>query len=353
MSVYKRKKTGTWEFRKTIRGVKYYRSLPEAQNRPQAEVAAAQILREIYEGRYGKEGHEIGSTDFIKFCREVYLPDIKERLRQAKNHTYKVETLCRYFKGKKLKDITLIAIQGYRRKRLAEDSHFKRPRQASTVKDEISVLSGILNMAIDAELLGLNPCRKLKWGKGQTGSSRERVLSDDEEKKLMPQLERFPETRMAVVLSLNTGLRRMGILQSKVSGVDERERTLSYIAKGGKVRVVPLNSVAWAVMEELLKQPTSDGFLFHKRTGHNLSAGDGAFQLAVRRAGIKDLHFHDLRHTFCTRVKIHADAFTVRDLMGHEDVETTGIYANTPSADMVRAVESLVGGKVLKFERVS
>lgn len=93
--------------------------------------------------------------------------------------------------------------------------------------------------------------------------------------------------------------------------------------------------------------------LFHRPTGHNLSAGDGALQLAVRRAKSDDLHFHDLRHTFSTRVRAFTDSFTVRDLMGHKKVDTTDIYATTPPADMRTAVEAMANRrKALAFKTV-
>jgi integrase len=183
-------------------------------------------------------------------------------------------------------------------------------------------------------------------------SSQVGTEQDEEEERLMPQLERFPETRAAVILTLNTGLRKMGILTRKVSDVDAQNRTLRYIAKGGGVKHAPLNPQAWAVIEELMEHPTKEGFLFHSRKGHSLSAPRGAFQLSVARSGITDLHFHDLRHTFSTRIRNLTDAFTVRDLMGHKDVNTTNIYVEESLSDMRKAVEALSSrGKVIEFKR--
>ena len=70
-NVYQRLDTGTWQFRKTIRGSKYYESIPEATTKAQAEVAAARILLKIYEGKYGREAGESGSRDFSDFCKKV------------------------------------------------------------------------------------------------------------------------------------------------------------------------------------------------------------------------------------------------------------------------------------------
>lgn len=340
MGVYKRK--GKWEVRLQMNGVKYYRQVPEANNKGQALVAEATLRKEIYEGRYGKEGGVIGTTDFKEFCERVYLPDIRSRLRQWKNEQYKVGTLCRFFSGKRFRDITPMLVQGYKRHRLSAETQYKGKRKASTVRGEILTLSAIFNMAIDNDLIGANPCRKVKWARGEAVSRRDRVLSHDEEDQLMPQLEIFFEVKAAVIIALNTGLRRMGILTLKSSDVNFTARTLTYTAKGGRRRTMPLNAEAVAVLQEMAKSPAAGGFLFHNRTGHNLSAAGGAFKLAVKRAGLQDLNFHDLRHTFATRVRLHTDAYTLRDLLGHSKVDTSNIYVNTaPMEEQRGAVDAL------------
>lgn len=207
MGVYKRKDTARWEIRLQIRGVKYHRSVPEAQNKQQALIAEATLRREIYEGRYGRDGQEIGSTDFVKFCKEVYLPSTKDRLRQWRTCEYTVLMLCAYFRGRRLKDITPMLIEGFRRKRLSEKTQYKRLRKPCTLKMEITVLSSIFTLAQDNELVGLNPCRKLRWKREETRRCRERVLDADEEKHLMASLLHYPEARHAATLALHTGLR--------------------------------------------------------------------------------------------------------------------------------------------------
>ena len=127
-------------------------------------------------------------------------------------------------------------------------------------------------------------------------------MTYEEEERLMPELARFPHACAAVVLALNMGLRRMGILRLRADDVNLIKRTLSYTAKGGKVRFVPLNAEAASTLEPLLKEATPNGYLFHRRTGHYLSPRAGAFQLAVKRAKIEDLHLHDLRRTCATRL---------------------------------------------------
>ncbi|HYG81842.1 MAG TPA: tyrosine-type recombinase/integrase, partial [Pyrinomonadaceae bacterium] len=104
---------------------------------------------------------------------------------------------------------------------------------------------------------------------------------------------------------------------------------------------VPLNPVAQKVVRDLMSRPTSDGFLFHSRTGNSLSHKQGAFQSAVSAAEITDLHFHDLRHTFSTRMRALTDPFTLKELLGHSKIETTEGYVTPSMAEMKAAVEGL------------
>jgi integrase len=105
----------------------------------------------------------------------------------------------------------------------------------------------------------------------------------------------------------------MEILNICCQDIDLSGCKVSVIGKGGKKRIVPLNPIAEKAVRELLQRLTSDGFLFHSRTGNTLSHKQGAFQSAVVAAKIEDLHFHDLRHTFSTRLRQFTDAFTLKE----------------------------------------
>jgi integrase len=127
----------------------------------------------------------------------------------------------------------------------------------------------------------------------------------------------------------------------RLADIDLSTSKLSVIGKGGKRRVVPLNPVAEKTVRELMTTSTSDGFLFHSRTGNTLSHKQGAFQSAVYAAKITDLHFHDLRHTFSTRMRALTDPFTLKELLGHSKIETTEGYVTPSMAEMKAAVEGL------------
>jgi integrase len=113
--------------------------------------------------------------------------------------------------------------------------------------------------------------------------------------------------------------------------------------KGRKPYSVPLNAAAREVIEVLLNDETVKDFLFvNERTGKPLTEIKRGFVKACALAGINDFTFHDLRHTFSTRLKeVGFDSATRRDLMGHTSTAMTDDYTHTPAETRQRAVDTL------------
>ena len=345
MGVYKRK--GKWEVRFSIKGEKYYRQVPEAANKAQALVAEANMRKEVYEGTWGKE---VGAEDFKEYCDEFYLPHLKGHAKTYDNIKYKVDVLCRHFGGKRLKDITQIAVEGYKRARLTGNSQLGRPRKPVTVKSEINTLSAILNHAVEDGQLGTNPCRRVKFPKGSLESRRDRVLSREEEGRLVPLLS--GEVLAAVRIALLTGMRRHEIIQRRASDFDPKARSVTFTRKGGKRKTLPLSDEAWRVFEGLIGAAGPDGHLFRNRRGHNFTSKGGVFKNALAKAKVHGLTFHDLRHTFATRLAASgADPFVIRDYLGHTSVSMTDRYVSTRAEDMREAVNRAAGASVVPFQR--
>ncbi len=138
-----------------------------------------------------------------------------------------------------------------------------------------------------------------------------------------------------------TGLRRGELIALRWRDVDFagsvlRVRT-SYAGgaltapKSGKVRSVPL---APDVAQELARLAARDLFtseddlVFVGEAGGFLdgSALRRRYQVALKHAGLRPLRFHDLRHTFGTRMIAKADIRRVQEWMGHADIQTTMRY---------------------------
>lgn len=355
MAVYKRKETGRWFVKFMLKGVPYRRYVPEARNKAQAQNVEAQMRQEIYEGRYGREA---GTMAFEKLVCEVYRPHAEAHLKGWHGISYKLDMLCAAFKGKALRELSQMLIEGWARRRLQETTIRKRTRHPATVKNELTLLSSILSMAVDNELLGVNPCHKVlknlrKSHKFNTECKRTRVLSEDEEARLMEALEeRGAETRWATIIALNTGMRRMEILRLRWRHIDLQSNTLVVTeTKSGKDRQLPLNGEVLAVLNEMRAHPTAaeEDYLFAIRSGHNLTGARGAFHLAMRDAKIEDLRFHDLRHTFASRLP--ADPYLRRDLLGHSTVEMGNVYSHTSMEERRQAISQLKGARVIHIKR--
>ncbi|WKZ14515.1 MAG: site-specific integrase [Candidatus Jettenia caeni] len=75
---------------------------------------------------------------------------------------------------------------------------------------------------------------------------------------------------------------------------------------------------------------------------HNLRR---AFNIAVEKAGIEGFHFHDLRHTFATRLtQGGADLYMISKLLGHQDIRMTQRYAHHCSENLRTAIQVLEVG---------
>jgi integrase len=167
-----------------------------------------------------------------------------------------------------------------------------------------------------------------------------------------------------------TGLRRGELIALHWRDVDFTGSLLrvraSYAAgaltapKSGKVRSVPLApDVAKALAQ--LSQRThftgEDDLVFVGEAGSYLdgSALRRRYKSALKKAGLRQLRFHDLRHTFGTRMIAKADIRRVQEWMGHADIQTTMRYLHyapreedarlVAEAFEVKAPDTLVAGQ--------
>lgn len=101
--------------------------------------------------------------------------------------------------------------------------------------------------------------------------------------------------------------------------------------KSGKVRSVPLAPDVAQALVKLAERELftgEDDLVFSSLAGSHLddSALRRRYKRALQKAGLRQLRFHDLRHTFGTRMIAKADIRRVQEWMGHADVQTTMRY---------------------------
>ena len=110
----------------------------------------------------------------------------------------------------------------------------------------------------------------------------------------------------------------------------------------GERRHVPLNSVALAALERLRAESGGTGWIFRNERGERLTGPRYWWDDAIAKAKVQDFHWHDLRHTFASRLIMDGmDLRTVQELMGHKTIAMTCRYAHLVPTYQLAAVERL------------
>ena len=173
---------------------------------------------------------------------------------------------------------------------------------------------------------------------------RTRVLAREEETRLFeacgpdtPRAHLLPLT----VCALDTGMRRGEILSLEWKDIDLDARSITVRAMTTKTltsRVVPVSGRLAVALESLANGPDRVGPVFGM-------VGDfkRSWRTACRLAGIIDLHFHDLRATFATRL-IHAGmpVEQVAKITGHTQLSTLYAHYIRNTASAVERAASLL-----------
>ena len=82
--------------------------------------------------------------------------------------------------------------------------------------------------------------------------------------------------------------------------------------------------------------------MFGNEAGERIKRVITAWRSTCRRAGISNLHFHDLRREFaCRLLESRADLSVVREFLGHANVTTTSRYLKTSAVRLVEALERM------------
>lgn len=116
--------------------------------------------------------------------------------------------------------------------------------------------------------------------------------------------------------------------------------------KSGRKRVLPLNQRAHEVCDLIHSGQEGSVFVFSKPDKPFLpltyKAVNYALKRICKRAGVKAIGWHALRHTVCsTMLANDVSVYKARDVMGHVDIRTTLGYAKIKGADLLSAVSSL------------
>ena len=169
----------------------------------------------------------------------------------------------------------------------------------------------------------------------------------DEEERLLAAASE--PTKTIILVGIYAGLRvRSEALTLKKADIDFQRRTLTVQAahaKNGETKTVPISSELFAPLKLQMKRSKSE-YVFVKEDGITpLKEIKTAFYAACRRANLKDVTPHVLRHTFASRLVMKgADLRTVQELGGWKSISMVERYSHLSDRHKAEAVE-LIGRK--------
>lgn len=351
-------------------------NITAVQARKLAKDAAARVAQGI-DLQEEKKAIRTEAKRKQKSTLRAFLHDGYKAVTPEKTATPAIDRIEKHFPDlldKQMSEITAWKVEQWKR------AYPGKPGGANRV---LSSLRGVLTKAVKAGLLDKSPMPDVKKVK-EDKNRKIRALSEDQEQALREALDRREEKQKAerermiehcrtrkreapaaytgtftdhlkpmVILTIKTGLRRGEVFNLKVSDIDLKNRWLTVRgeaddtttgSKSGQTRHIPLTDEAFAVLVAWLNQTSNKGLVFPSpKTGERFDNISNAWEKLREDAGLPEIRFHDLRHTYGTRLaRLHVDLVTIKNLMGHESLDTTARYLHSDNETM-KAAAALLG----------
>ncbi len=193
-----------------------------------------------------------------------------------------------------------------------------------TVNRQMTVLRAILNAAKEWDWLDNPPKVKTL----PDSSARVRFLTQEEASRLLAELS--PRFQVMAKFTLATGLRASNVIHLCWSNVDMQRRIAwvdAHNSKSGKALTIPLNDDAMTVLHGQMGVHETKVFDY----GCN-QMSTNTFQAAVKRAGLTDFRWHDLRHTWASwHIQNGTPLNVLKELGGWADLTMVLRYAHLSS----------------------
>lgn len=327
MSLYKR--NSVWWYAKYVNGVRHVGSTGTS-NRRQAERIAQQIVEDLNNRRHrvpnANPDVTVGAAAARFIAEGLATPYYLDRLKHV----------LAFFSGVPIRDLNPSLIRKYRQDRHGANASLK----PATVNRDLAVLRRLCNWAVEEEIVPASPLGRLRMERERR--TKRPVVSVREEKLLMAHAP--VHLRRIVLCALDTGMRKGEILSERWEDVDFDNRILHVTRSKtpeGESRIVPLTH---RVYEMLLTIRKDRGIVF--------TYGDSPVKIvktswagSLRRAGLRHLRFHDLRHTANSRLMLAGVMQEVRrELVGHSSQHSRDVndrYTQIGLAELTDAIRKL------------
>ncbi len=217
-----------------------------------------------------------------------------------------ISHLREVFGDRRISEITYLDLETYRNWRKATLTKAGKPRTDASVNRDMAILGHMLNKAVEWSLLESSPFKKGKRLMFIENNHRLRFLTDAEVEALLQACDDLkthsPHLRPIVETALLTGMRRGEVLSLRWEQI---RNGFIYLreTKAHKARQIPINDRLAEVLKEVRrKNQLKSEYVFCDPQGRRFYEVKRSFTSACRRVGLEDFRFHDLRHTFASRL---------------------------------------------------
>lgn len=232
--------------------------------------------------------------------------------------------------GLKLSALTRAVLRAHRDKRTRTITGACWNRELSLIAQALRYARAELDAAID-------PAELVTGLRGKESPHRERVLSDEEESRLLAAAPAIgPLMAPLVILLIETGLRRGELVAARREHV-QGNRLLVPTSKNNRPRTIVLTPRALAALQRLPAR--LDGLLID----WDADLLTGRFRRCVRAAGIAHATVHDLRHTAITRWVLRSglSVAQARSMSGHRTLSAFTRYLNVDTDALAQIEQRL------------
>jgi site-specific recombinase XerD len=321
---------------------------------------AREVATKIAKGESVKKEKPVEKLTLGSYLNDVYFRAASQGLKSADETIRKITADFGQYFSKPIDELTPIMFEKWRTARLQAGA------KAATVNRILSTLRSSINWGVKRGLIESNPLQRLGKLKESDSKNIIRYLSDDERERLESALtaredrlqrkkggktcgEFWDYLRPAVLLSLNTGIRRNTLFSLLWSDVDFESQTLTLrgeVSKNGETARIPLNDDAHDILSSWRGQSahTGDGDLIFPspKTGKKLDNARRSWERVLREAGIDNFRWHDMRHDFASQLVMRGvDLTVVCELLNHSNLKLTMRYAHLAPKQKLHAVQAL------------
>jgi len=263
---------------------------------------------------------------------EMYLEREGPLLKSIRTERNRVLAWAREFGNRPLGQITREEIEAWRRERMTTS----RP---ATINRDLSRLRRMFSLAVEWGLLEESPMQGIKFLR--ENNARTRYLSLEECQRLIASCM-APHIRAMVSVALHSGMRLGEILNLRWYDLDFSSGfILVRDSKNGESRHVPMDATLFALFRAYPHRLGTDLVFSSPAGGHIVDVRTG-FLNSCKRAGLIDLHFHDLRHTFASQfVMSGGDLYILKEILGHKSITMTQRYAHLSPTYKIKAIDRM------------